>query len=78
MLVLSRTTNEQITITDGTALIRLTVVEVRGDRVRLGVEAPDRFGIFRQEIYDKGRPETSGTVWDRIPFPIGGSNGGES
>jgi carbon storage regulator len=47
MLVLSRKANETIVI-DGN--IRITVVSLRGNQVRLGIEAPAQVKIFRQEL----------------------------
>jgi len=47
MLVLSRKLNETIII-DGN--IRVTVVGLRGNQVRLGIEAPNSVGIFREEL----------------------------
>lgn len=52
MLVLSRKKDETIVIGDN---IIVTVVEIRGDRVRLGIEAPKDVTIHRREIYDKIR-----------------------
>jgi carbon storage regulator len=49
MLVLSRYRDESIYIGDD---IVLTVVDVRGDRVRLGVQAPSEVSIHRQEVYE--------------------------
>ena len=53
MLVLSRIVNEKIIITapDGT-LITLMVVEVRGDKVRIGVDAPRNWVVHRKEVAD--------------------------
>ncbi|NQU21254.1 MAG: carbon storage regulator CsrA [Candidatus Nealsonbacteria bacterium] len=48
MLVLSRKKREQIVINDD---ILVTVVDVRGDRVRLGVDAPKDVPVHRQEIH---------------------------
>jgi carbon storage regulator len=48
MLVLSRKPNESIII-DG--VIRVTVVSVKGDRVRLGIEAPDSVPVDRAEVH---------------------------
>ena len=48
MLVLSRKKNESIVIDEN---IVITVVEVRGDKVRLGIEAPKEIPIHRQEVY---------------------------
>jgi carbon storage regulator CsrA len=47
MLVLSRKLNEQIVIGDN---IRVTVVSIRGNQVRLGFEAPPEVLIFRDEL----------------------------
>lgn len=49
MLVLSRKKNESIVI-DGA--VKITVVEVRGDKVRLGIEAPREVPIHRSEVYE--------------------------
>jgi carbon storage regulator len=51
MLVLARKSNESLVI-DGQ--IRVTVVEVRGNQVRLGIEAPADISVFRQELLEKG------------------------
>ncbi|MHB0912638.1 MAG: carbon storage regulator CsrA [Armatimonadota bacterium] len=50
MLVLSRKTNEQIVLGDA---IEITVVEIRGDRVRLGIKAPPGVPIHRVELLEK-------------------------
>lgn len=49
MLVLSRKKNESIVIDER---IVITVVEVRGDKVRLGIEAPRDIPIHRSEVYE--------------------------
>ena len=54
MLVLSRKKNEQIMINSD---IIITVVEVRGDKVRLGVEAPKEVAVHRREVYEAIRRE---------------------
>lgn len=50
MLVLSRMSGESIVIGDE---IVVTVVEVRGDKVKLGISAPNRVPVHRDEIYRK-------------------------
>ena len=50
MLILMRKRNEQIRINDD---ITITVVEIRGDKVRLGVVAPKDVPVHRQEIYER-------------------------
>lgn len=49
MLVLSRHKNESIVIGDD---IKVVVIEIRGDKVRLGIEAPSDIPVHRQEVYD--------------------------
>ena len=48
MLVLSRKKNESIVINDN---IVITVVEIRGDKVRLGIEAPREIPVHRSEVH---------------------------
>lgn len=49
MLVLSRKKNESIVINND---ITIVVVEIRGDKVRLGVEAPKEIPVHRREVYE--------------------------
>jgi carbon storage regulator len=49
MLVLSRKENEQVVIAND---IVVTVVEIRGDKVRLGIEADAKIPVHRREIQD--------------------------
>jgi carbon storage regulator len=64
MLVLSRKKNESIIINDD---ITIVVVEIRGDKVRLGVEAPKEVPVHRNEVYEairrsQQKPEPGETV----------------
>src|SRR5947209_3153846 len=54
MLVLSRQRDETIIIGDD---IEITVVDIRGDKVRLGVTAPKSISVHRKEVYDAIRRE---------------------
>ena len=54
MLVLSRTRDETIMIGDD---IEITVVDIRGDKVRLGINAPVHIPVHRKEVYDAIRRE---------------------
>jgi carbon storage regulator len=65
MLVLSRKKNESIVINND---VIVTVVEIRGDKVRLGIVAPKEVPVHRQEVYDAihGK-ETEATP----PAPVG-------
>ena len=49
MLVLSRQRDESIMIGDN---IVVTIVDIRGDKVRLGIEAPTEIPVHRQEVYE--------------------------
>lgn len=49
MLVLSRQRDESIIIGDN---IVITIVDIRGDKVRLGINAPTEIPVHRQEVYE--------------------------
>ena len=49
MLVLSRHRDESIMIGDD---VVVTIVDIRGDKVRLGIEAPTEIPVHRQEVYE--------------------------
>jgi len=49
MLVLSRHRDESIMIGDD---VMITIVDIRGDKVRLGIDAPQEIPVHRQEVYD--------------------------
>jgi carbon storage regulator len=53
MLVLTRRVNERIVIGDD---VTVTVLEVRGDQVRLGIEAPRDVKVFREEVLQRDPP----------------------
>ncbi len=54
MLILTRRIGEKLIIDDD---IVLTVLAVKGSQVRIGVEAPDNVGIYREEIYRRIQAE---------------------
>jgi carbon storage regulator len=58
MLVLSRKKNEQIVIGDN---IVITIVDVRADKVRIGIEAPAHVPVHRHEIYLALKKEAQAT-----------------
>ena len=49
MLVLSRQRDQTIVIGDN---IRITIVDVRGDKVRIGIDAPRDVAVHREEVYN--------------------------
>ena len=54
MLILPRRKNESIAIGDD---VVVTVIDVRGDKVRLGINAPKEISVHRKEVYDAIRRE---------------------
>jgi carbon storage regulator len=66
MLVLSRKKNESIVINND---ITIVIVEIRGDKVRLGVEAPKEVPVHRREVYDaiKRNNQAAGSATDDNP-----------
>ena len=54
MLILSRKVDEQIKIGEN---ITITIIEVRGDQVKVGVEAPKSVKVFRQKVYNEIQKE---------------------
>ncbi|MEX2285829.1 MAG: carbon storage regulator CsrA [Planctomycetaceae bacterium] len=54
MLVLSRKKDEKIIIGDN---ITIMVIEIRGDKVRLGIDAPKDITVHRQEVYEAIKKE---------------------
>ncbi len=55
MLVLSRQRDETIVIGDD---IEITIVDIRGEKVRLGISAPAHIAVHRKEVYDAIRRES--------------------
>ena len=64
MLVLSRYRDESIFIGDD---IVITVVDIRGDRVRIGVQAPPDVSVHRQEVYEAIKNETKAPIRAAAP-----------
>jgi carbon storage regulator len=68
MLVLSRKKNESIIINDN---ITVTVIEIRGDKVRLGIEAPKDVTVHRREVYEAIQNQQSRSLepGSKVPSP---------
>ena len=67
MLVLSRYRDESIYIGDD---VVITVVDIRGDRVRIGVQAPSDVSVHRQEVYEaikNGNGTKNGSQRESVP-----------
>ncbi|NCC62685.1 MAG: carbon storage regulator [Verrucomicrobiae bacterium] len=67
MLVLSRKPGEAIRIGDD---IEISIVEVRGDTVRIGINAPRTILVYRREIYEQIREENikAAKIIDTVNF----------
>ncbi|WP_194539917.1 carbon storage regulator CsrA [Paenibacillus sp. JZ16] len=59
MLILSRNKGQKIMINDN---IVLSVIEVNGDQVRIGIEAPGNVTIYREEIYEAIKQQNQNAV----------------
>ena len=57
MLVLSRQKDESIMVGDN---VEITIVDVRGDKVRLGITAPKEIPVHRREVYEAIKREKNG------------------
>jgi carbon storage regulator len=66
MLILSRRVNEKIMIGED---ISVSIIEIRGDQVRLGVTAPKAVKVFRREIFDAIEAENKAAAESTPVFP---------
>ena len=71
MLILSRKINEKVVIGED---ITISIIEIRGDQVRIGIDAPKKVKVFRQEVFDAIKEEnkaasTSTVVIPHLDFP---------
>jgi carbon storage regulator len=66
MLILSRKINEKIMIGKD---ISVSIIEIRGDQVRIGVDAPKTVKVFRQEVFDAIMAENKAAAQSSPVFP---------
>lgn len=66
MLILSRKINEKIIIGDD---ISISIIEVRGDQVKIGVEAPRSVKVFRKEVHDAIMAENKAAAASSTQLP---------
>jgi len=62
MLILTRKENEKILIDED---IEISVVEIKGNKVKIGIEAPDEVEILREEVYESVKEENIEATKDR-------------
>lgn len=67
MLILTRKLNEKLVIGDG---IIVSIIEVRGDQVKLGIEAPKTVKVYRQEVYDAIQEENRLAAGSPMQLPL--------
>ena len=67
MLILSRKVDEKIVIGDD---ISVSIVEIRGDQVRIGVDAPKTVKVFRQDVFDAIKAENRAAAESKPVLPI--------
>ena len=60
MLVLTRSVGERLIINNGE--IKLSVLEIKGNQVRIGIEAPKNIAIHREEIFNRIKKEKTEEV----------------
>ncbi len=66
MLILSRKVNEKIMIGDDVAI---SIIEIRGDQVKIGVDAPRSVKVFRREVFDAIMAENKAAAESAVNFP---------
>ena len=66
MLILSRKINEKIIIGEE---ISVSIIEIRGDQVRIGVDAPKTVKVFRQEVFEAIKAENKAAAQSAVELP---------
>ncbi|MDR2658762.1 MAG: carbon storage regulator CsrA [Spirochaetaceae bacterium] len=66
MLILTRKTSEKIIIGDS---ITISLIEIRGDQARIGVEAPKTVKVYREEVFEAIRSENQAAVASNTILP---------
>lgn len=67
MLALARKVNESVVINDD---IEVTILEIKGDQIKLGIEAPKTVPIYRKEIYSQIKKENEEAVRNANPAAL--------
>ena len=71
MLILTRKSGESITIGDD---VKITVIEVKGKQVRIGIDAPRNYIIHREEVYIRIQEENKRAA-EKTPVSLKGLKG---
>lgn len=59
MLILSRKMNQKILVGDN---IEITIIEIKGDQVKIGINAPREVKVFREEVYTEIQQENKAAI----------------
>jgi carbon storage regulator len=82
MLILTRKPGESLYIIDGQKVVKVVVVEIKGNQIRLGIEAPAEQKIYREEIYlqilDENKKAAQGVLTDTSLEQLSGGWKGHS
>ncbi len=70
MLILTRKHNESITIGDS---IEVSIIEIKGDQVKLGIKAPREIKVYRKEVYLAIQEENKAAAMTSTELPVIGS-----
>lgn len=66
MLILARKLNESIFVGDA---VEITVLEIKGDQVKLGIKAPSTVKVYRQEVYAAIQEENRQAARSSVKLP---------
>jgi len=63
MLVLTRKLNESIMVGDD---VKITIVDIKGDQVKLGITAPKQVAVHREEVYQEIQKENQLAAYSKV------------
>jgi carbon storage regulator len=66
MLILSRKVDEKIMIGED---ISISIIEIRGDQIRIGVDAPKNVKVYRREVFDAIKAENKAAAESKLVAP---------
>ena len=68
MLALSRKKGESLVINNN---IEVTILEVKGDQIKLGIKAPREISIYRKEVYEQIQESNKAAMTEQTPEDLG-------
>ena len=70
MLVLTRTIGERLVIGEGDSKIIVTLLDLRGNQARIGVDAPRHLPVHREEIYERIQAERAAAACEEPSYAV--------